>query len=51
MIIRRRRRRIKNMNNKMSIHTYLSTIYLNNNGLNAPVKRQIAMEEITKQDP
>ena len=28
------------MNNKMAITTYLSTITLNINGLNAPIKRQ-----------
>ena len=36
---RRRKKKIKNMNNKMVITTYLSTITLNVNGLNARIKR------------
>ena len=39
------------MNNKMPISTYLSTITLNANGLNAPMKRLTVAEWITKQDP
>ena len=38
------------MNNKMAINTYLSTITLNANGLNAPIKRHMEAEWITEQD-
>ena len=47
----RRRRKIKNMNNKMAINAYLSKITLNANGLNVPIKRHTVVEWITKQDP
>ena len=39
------------MNNKIAITTYLSTITLNANGLNATVKRQKVAEYIRKQVP
>ena len=39
------------MNNKMTIHIYLSTIILKANRLNAPIKRYWVAEWITKQDP
>ena len=32
-------KRFKNMNNKVAINMYLSIITLNENGLNAPIKR------------
>ena len=35
----------------MAINIYLSTITLNTNGLNAPIKRQPVTEWTTKQDP
>ena len=35
----------------MALHTYLSIITLNVNGLNAPNKRQRVAEWIRKQDP
>ena len=35
----------------MAIGTYISTITLNVNGLNAPTKRHILAEWIQKQDP
>ena len=34
-----RKNMVRNMNNKITITTYLSTITLNANGLNAPIKR------------
>ena len=34
----------KQSNNKMELHTYLSIIILNVNGLNAPTNRQRAAE-------
>ena len=37
------------MNNEMAITTYLSTVTLNVNGLNAPIRRQLG-EWIRKQD-
>ena len=40
--------KIKTMNNKMSINTYLSIITLNENGLNVPIKRHKVAEWITK---
>ena len=47
-----RRRKDKNMNNRMAVTTYLSKITLNVNGLNAPVKRYRVVEWIKKkQDP
>ena len=39
------------MNNKMAINTYLSTITLNTNGLNAPIKRHMETEWVRKQEP
>ena len=39
------------MNNKMAINTYLSIITLIANELNAPMKRHMVAEWITKQDP
>ena len=39
------------MNNKIAINIYLPTIPLNANGLNAPIKRHMEDEWITKQDP
>ena len=38
------------MNNKMAINT-LSTIALNVNKINAPIKRPVEAEWVTKQDP
>ena len=38
------------MNNKMAINRYLSIITLNENGLNAPIKRHMEAEWIAKQD-
>ena len=38
------------MNNKMAINIYLSTITLNANGLNAPIKIYRIAEWIRKQD-
>ena len=38
-------------NQKMVIGTYISTITLNVNGLNAPTKRHRLAEQIQKQDP
>ena len=39
------------MTNKMAINTYLSTITLNVNGLDAPIKTHRVAEWIRKQDP
>ena len=39
------------MNNKMARNTCLSTITLSANGLNAPIKRHVEAEWITKEDP
>ena len=39
------------MSNKIAMNTYLTTITLNANGLNAPIKRHMNAEWITKQDP
>ena len=39
------------MNNKMAINRYLSIITLNENGLNAPIKRHRIAERIRKHDP
>ena len=41
----------KNINNEKGINVYLSTIILNANGLNAPIKRHMEAEWIAKQDP
>ena len=38
------------MNNKMAVNTYLSIITLNTYELNAPIKRHLVAEWITKQD-
>ena len=37
--------------NTMEIRTYISTITLKINGLNAPIKRQRVIEWIQEQDP
>ena len=39
------------MTNKMAINTYLSTITLNVNGLDAPIKTHRVAEWIRKQEP
>ena len=39
------------MNNKEVTTTYLSTIIVNVNGLNTPIKRHSVAEWIRKQDP
>ena len=46
-----KKKKIKYMKNKMPVGTYLSTITLNANGLNVPIKRYIMTEWITKHDP
>ena len=44
----KKKKKIKNMNSKMAISTYLSTITLN---ANSPIKRHRMTEWIRKQDP
>ena len=39
------------MNNTMATDTYLSTITLNANGSDAPMKRHRVAEWVTKQNP
>ena len=46
----RKKKTLKNMNNKMSINIYLSTITLNASGLNAPIKRYIVAKLLRKPD-
>lgn len=37
--------------NKMAIHTYISIVTLNVNGVNPPIKRHSVTESIRNQDP
>ena len=47
----RKREREENRHEKMAMNNYLSTITLNVNGLNAPIKRHRIAEWIRKYDP
>ena len=51
---RRKKTKIKNnqkTSNKMTVSTYLSTITLNINGINIPIKRHIVIDWMKTQDP
>ena len=51
---RKKQRKIKNnqkTSNKMTLSIYLSTITLNINGINIPIKRHIVIDWMKKQDP
>ena len=51
LALRRRKKEVNSLKNKMATNTYLSIITLNGNGLNAPIKRHQVGEWIRKQDP